>query len=144
MTDQTAVPPPLPTVKKPTRFKKTRIILFTIAILWIGSRLLSHLSDLASPDLIIQKNNNNVIILTNKGSKPVTIRGATVNGRSDCKTGTTSLGESNGYAVIGPLRFEPTVLKVGDQLEVYTAGCNVIRAEVETDQGSETYTFDGN
>jgi hypothetical protein len=144
MVDQTAVPPPLPPVKKPTRFRKTRIVLFTIAIFWIGSRLLSHLSDLASPDLIVQKDNNNVITLTNKGSKPVTIRGATVNGRSDCKTGTTSLEVSGGYAVVGQLRFEPTELKVGDELKVYTIGCKVIRAAVETDQGSETYTFNGN
>jgi hypothetical protein len=143
MTDQTATPPPVPPIKKSARFKKTRIILFTIAILWLGSRLLSHLdlSALGSPNLDVQLDGSNSVILVNTGSKPVTIKGVTVNDRSDCKTATTYFDIKDGRVLGENFKFESTKLKVGDKLPVYIRGCNVIRAEIETDQGSVTYTF---
>jgi hypothetical protein len=152
MTDQTTAPPPLPQgMKKPTRYKKIRIVLFTIAVLWIGSRLLSYLSALGSPDLAVQLGDYNSLTLTNTGSQPVTIKDVVVNGRSDCKTYTAFLGGkrvtsglAEGMVSGGVPTFVPTELKVGDQLHVSTRDCNVVRAEIETDQGSATYTFNGN
>jgi hypothetical protein len=145
MTDQTNSPPPLTLGTKTTaRFKKTRIALFAIAVLWICSRLLS----LGSPDLAVELDDNNILSVTNTGSKPVTIKGVVVNGRSDCTAYTTFTGGkrvtgglADGMVVGGEPIFVPTELKVGDLLRVPTRGCNVVRAEVETDQGSSTYTF---
>ena len=152
MTDQAKAPPPLPSAKKPARFKKTRIALFTVGILWLSFRALSHLdlSALGSPDLTVRLDYSNVVMVTNTGSKPVTIKGVTVNDRPDCKAWTNEVGGTvvKGGAMSPDLRvgaerkFVPKELKVGDHLMVLIDGCNVVRAEVETDQGSGTYTFD--
>jgi hypothetical protein len=143
MTDQTVVPPPLPpAVKKPARFKKTRIVLFTIAILWIGSRLFSHLdlSALGSPDLKVQiadeilNGDNLELQITNAWDKPVTITGIAINNRQDCQV--FGMAALNGDKT--PLF--PRTLKVGDELIVLSS-CKVIRAEIQTDKGSDTYSF---
>jgi hypothetical protein len=142
MSDQTALPPPLPPPVKRARFKKTRILLFTLAIVWIGFRLLSNLdlSGFESPDLKIQlvdamfAGDGRDISITNVWDRPVTITGMSINNRDDCHA--ASLSALRGDT--SPLF--PRTLQVGDQFEVLST-CKVVRVEVQTDKGSDTFTL---
>jgi hypothetical protein len=103
----------------------------------------------ASPETVlnVQKSSSSSdIVLINIGAGPIMILGVTINDRSDCKTGTTFIGSST--STTGVLTFVPKELKAGDRLLVYNRlgsnshdGCKLIRAEIETDEGSETFTF---
>jgi hypothetical protein len=103
----------------------------------------------ASPETLLnvqKSSNNNNILVMNIGSGPIMILGVTINDRSDCKTGTAFIGPPR--STTGVLTFVPRELKAGDKLLVYNRlgtnthdGCKLIRAEIETDQGSETFSF---
>jgi hypothetical protein len=70
----------------------------------------------------------------NIGTKSIKINGMTINDRDDCKAGPLRLGPAGGDF--------PVELKVGDKVMIISS-CRIIRAAVETDQGSNTYSFTG-
>lgn len=87
------------------------------------------------------------IQIVNNGEKPITITSMTVNDRDDCKV-TTPAQEYDRAGRAGSLMrpdaandaFKGSTLKVGDTA-TYISSCRVVRATVETDLGSATYTF---
>jgi uncharacterized membrane protein len=75
--------------------------------------------------------------ITNVGSKPITIMKITINDRADC---------SVHFAFNDDITKKPSpsgTLEVGEKA-TYSSSCPIIRAKVETDQGSETFSFQGN
>jgi hypothetical protein len=97
--------------------------------------------------LNIQKSSNsNDVIVLNVGSEPVMVLGVTINDAINCRTGTAFVERLD--TIHDGLTFVPRELKAGNQLLVYNRlgtsrheGCRLIRAELVTDQGSETFTF---
>jgi hypothetical protein len=69
------------------------------------------------------------IEIVNAGTKPIKIAKIIINDRADC-----SAEPFGGYD------YKTTAMKVGDKFTVVSS-CLIIRANVETDQGSETYSF---
>jgi hypothetical protein len=127
-----------------TRRSRSRFSYVRAAVLMVCSFNVKAASP-ADLEVNVQKNSNSFFVV-NSGSKPILILGVKINDRSDCKTG-TALGSGS---MTGVLTFVPRELKVGDQMLVYNRlganssfddGCKLIRAEVETDQGSKTFTF---
>jgi len=87
------------------------------------------------------------IQIINNGEKPVTLNGMTINDRDDCKVTTPSqeydrVGRASSRGKPDPANdsFKNSTLKVGDTT-TYISSCRVVRATVETDLGSVTYTF---
>ena len=75
--------------------------------------------------------------ITNVGSKPITIVKIMINDRADCPIR---------FAFNDDITKQPNpkgTLEVGEQA-TYASSCPIIRAKVETDQGSETYSFPAN
>jgi hypothetical protein len=75
--------------------------------------------------------------ITNVGSTPITITKITINDRADCPIH---------FAFNDDITKQPNPkgkLDVGEKA-TYSSSCRIIRAKVETDQGSETFSFQGN
>lgn len=103
--------------------KIIRIALFVAALLWLVARC----SQSGPVGLELSTRfNGTVLYINNIGSGPIKINGITVNDRADCVVGTPS-----------PL---PANIKVGEGI-LATSDCRIVRAVVDTDQGSGTYTF---
>lgn len=79
------------------------------------------------------RNDGQAIQIVNIGTKPLTVTKVIVNDRPDCPTTSAAemLGQkpTNGYS-----------LNIGDKLFLRST-CQVVRATIETDQGSATYSF---
>jgi hypothetical protein len=70
--------------------------------------------------------------MTNTGSKPAKLIRITINDRPDCTIYRLSFVDNS------PLF--PSTMKIGDRVTL-AGSCQIIRAMVETDQGSNTYHF---
>jgi hypothetical protein len=77
----------------------------------------------------------NAVEILNVGSKPVKITGMLINDRADCTISGMSIFTEG--VDRKPL---PTELKVGDTLAILSS-CRIIRVAIETDIGSQTYSF---
>jgi hypothetical protein len=77
-----------------------------------------------------------IVVATNSGSKPITIQNITVNERKEC----TSNKMLRDLSVMFGGGIFPVKLGVGDSTRI-AAGCTVVRVLIESDQGSETYSF---
>jgi hypothetical protein len=77
-----------------------------------------------------------IVEVTNSGSKPITIQNITVNERKEC----TSNKMHKDLSVMFGGGVFPVKLGVGDSTRI-SAGCAVIRVLIQSDRGSETYTF---
>jgi hypothetical protein len=88
--------------------------------------------ELVRRDLFDAAHDGKVLEMTNVGSKPVKLIRITVNDRIDCSVSRLSFVDSS-----PPF---PTVMKIGDQLSLVSS-CQIVRVTVETDQGSNTYSF---
>ena len=71
-------------------------------------------------------NDGRAVEITNVGTKPVTITKIVVNERDDCMKTTKS-----------------ETLAIGEKT-IYFSLCNIIRASVETDSGTASYSFPSN
>lgn len=72
--------------------------------------------------------------LVNTGTGPVSITKIIINDRSDCE-----VSELN---FVNPRKSMPWELKVGDKITLRSS-CRIIRATIETDHASSTYSFKG-
>lgn len=77
-----------------------------------------------------------IVVVTNSGSKPITIQSITVNERKDC----TSNSMLRDLSVMFGGGVFPVKLGVGDSTRI-AAGCTVVRVLIQSDHGSETYDF---
>lgn len=136
MTDQIAkaniadTPPPLPQKRR----KFWRGFQITVGVILGAVLLFKVIAGLASPDLEIMRtdalfrDDGKALQVTNVGRSAITINDITVNDRSDCSVSVLS----------GPS--SPITLKVGDKKMLFSS-CQIIRANVKTDQGSGSYSF---
>jgi hypothetical protein len=138
MTEQTAAPPALPTdnVKPKRGWRWLKII---VGIIAAGFLALGILGSYNSPDLELVRRDlfdaardGRVLEITNTGKKPLKVVGIKINDRSDCSISQLSFIEGR-----SPF---PLTLKIGDELSLMSS-CQIVRATVDTDQGSETYSF---
>jgi hypothetical protein len=137
MTEQAAAPPALPTnnVKPKSKWRWLKI---AVGITAAGFLVIGILGSYNSPDLELTRrdlfdaaHDGKVLDITNAGSKPLKVVGIKINDRSDCSL--SRLSFVDGSTV-------PAVLKIGDQLSLISS-CQIVRVTVETDQGSNTYSF---
>jgi hypothetical protein len=139
MTEQTAAPPPLPSAATKPKAKWWKFAIAILAGGFLLLRLLASISDsvdleLRRRDLFDAAHDGKVLEITNVGRKPITLVNLKINDRSDC----------NAYrldAILGNAKpLFPSILNVGDRVSI-AGSCQIIRATVETDQGSNTYSF---
>jgi hypothetical protein len=86
-----------------------------------------------------------VIEVLNTGAKSITIQNIVFNDRSDCVATLPSI--ANPLSLFGqgpPLSQNPIPLNVGQKGLFSAAPCFIVRATIETDKGSATYSFTGN
>jgi hypothetical protein len=130
-------PPPMPnpTVKQKGKWRKTKIALGIVLGVVITFKIVSSVSSV-DLELTRKYSDGTVIEILNVGSNPIKVTNVVINDRPDCKVALFDLlKDSKGV---------PADLKVGDKIELWSPGCRIIRANVETDKGSRTYTFSGN
>lgn len=130
-------PPPLPATTSKRKWSSVKIIVGAIAgsflvIALLGSTTSPSL-EVRRRDAIIRDDRQELEVL-NVGTKPLTITKIAINERDDCTI--------HRYPLTNEVRPLPAELKVGDRLILYSS-CQVIRAAIETDQGSNTYFFSG-
>ena len=137
MTEQIAVPPPLPTGAR-SRWKWLKILIGVVAALFLVIRLLGSYGapdlELVRRDLFDAAHDGKVLEVTNVGKKPIKLISLMVNDRPDCKVYQLD-------AVLGNAKpLFPSTLNIGDEVSI-TGSCQIIKATVETDQGSSSYSF---
>jgi hypothetical protein len=125
-----APPPTVPRSQKPWR--RSKIILGALLGLLLIVKIITSY-DPVTLDVSVRYNR---LKLGNVGSKPIKITGIEINQRTDC-TVALPLGM---FTDPNKLEFSSRELKVGDEIELVSA-CKIVRAHVETDQGSETYSL---
>jgi hypothetical protein len=144
------VPPALPSTKPKDRWRWLKIIVGICVALFLAVSLLGISN---SPKLELRRigaylaDDGKMIEITNVGTKPVTITKVTINDRSDCSVQTLAqVFDSTGRMASGAKpdakndQFSSSTFKVGDKVS-YASSCRVIRATVDTDQGTGTYSF---
>jgi len=141
MTEQFTAPPPLPTgAKAKSRWKWLKIL---IGITAAGFLVIGIVGSYHSPDLDLElvrrdlfdaAHDGKVLEITNVGTKPIKLTGLTVNDRPDCKVYRLDAMLGNNTPLF------PSILKVGDEISI-AGSCQVVKATVETDQGSSSYSF---
>ena len=138
MTEKTAAPPALPTENVNPK-PKWRWLKITVGIIAAGFLAITILGSYNSPDLELVRRDlfdaardGRVLEITNTGKKPLKIVGIKINDRPDCSISRLSIIE-------GPSPF-PLTLKIGDKLSLMSS-CQIVRANVDTDQGSGAYSF---
>lgn len=123
-------PPPLPQKRK----KFWRGFRIAVGVILGTIFLFKVVVGLASPDLELMRtdalfrDDGKALQVTNVGRSTITINDITVNDRSDCSVSTLS----------GPA--SPMTLKIGDKKMLFSS-CQIVRANVKTDQGSGSYSF---
>lgn len=75
------------------------------------------------------------VVVTNVGTRPITIRSITINNRKECAESMKL------YANALAIPSLPRTIDVGDMTGVLSS-CQVIRATIDTDRGSAEYNFD--
>jgi hypothetical protein len=124
---------PPPTASEPTKTRRRwRIILGVLLGLLLIAKIITSYDPVAL-DVSVRYNR---LKIGNVGSKPIKITGVEINQRTDC-TVTLPLGL---FTDPNKLEFSTRELKVGDEIELVST-CKIVRALVETDQGSESYSF---
>lgn len=83
--------------------------------------------DMKRANLFDVLDDGRALYVTNTGTKPLTITKLTINGRKDC-------------SVIGPTF--PAELNIGER-SLVSSNCRIIRVEVNSNAGSESYEFGG-
>lgn len=140
MSDQTAnSPPPIPTtdVTPKSRWRGLKIAAgIVLGAVLVSKIVVSSSSTSIDLELTRKYSDGTVIEIINVGAMPIRITNVTINDRPDCKVGL--------YDLLKDSKGVPADLRVGDKLELWSPSCRIIRARVETDQGSRTYTFSGN
>jgi hypothetical protein len=139
MTEPTAVPPPLPSVSTNPKAKWWKFVIAAFAGGFLLLRLLANISDtidleLRRRDLFDAARDGKVLEITNVGRKAITLVSVTINDRPDCNVYRLDAILGNNKPLF------PTILNVGDKVSI-SGSCQIIRATVETDQGSNTYSF---
>jgi hypothetical protein len=137
MSEQVSVPPPIPSASKPKRkWRWLKILLGILAAGFLVVRIFGSYNpvdlELVRRDLFDAAHDGKVLEMTNVGSKPVKLLRITINDRPDCSVSRLSFVDNS------PLF--PSVMRIGDQLSLVSS-CQIVRATVETDQGSNTYSF---
>lgn len=138
MTERTAAPPALPTDNAEPK-PKWRWLKITVGIIAAGFLAIGILGSYNSPDLELVRRDlfdaardGRVLEMTNTGKKPLQVVSMKINDRPDCSISRLSLIEG-----ASPL---PLTLKIGDKLSLMSS-CQIVRVIVDTDQGSNTYSF---
>jgi hypothetical protein len=138
MSEQTPVPPTIPTAasKPKSKWRWLKIVIGIIAAGFLAIGLLGSYNpvnlELIRRDLFDAQHDGKVLEITNAGSKPVKIISITINDRPDCTIYRLSFVDNS------PLF--PSTLKIGDRVTL-ASSCQIIRATVETDLGSNNYSF---
>jgi hypothetical protein len=131
------LPPPIPTasaIKPKSRWRGLKITAGIVLGVILIFKIVSS-SGSVELELTRKYSDGKVVEIINVGGTPIKITKVTINDRDDCKIRLFDLlKDSNGV---------PADLKVGDKLELWSTSCRIVRANVETDEGSRTYTFSG-
>ena len=92
-------------------------------------------------------NDGMALDVVNVGTLPITIKRIMINDRTDCLVSTRAqefdrLGRIGSGLKPNPANdlFQVATISVGDTV-TYIGSCRVIRATIDTNQGSSTYTF---
>jgi hypothetical protein len=136
MNEPTPVLPPLPSVATKSKGKWWKFVIAAFVAAFLFLRLVASVNtvDLEVRRVDFMLNNNGTVLdITNVGKKAINITGVTANDRDDCKLKKLVFvqGQDDSY---------PIPLKVGET-QRFSGSCPVVRAIVETDQGSKTYSF---
>lgn len=128
MTDQNPRnPPPIPT-ERPKARRGLKIFIGFCAAAFLMANLLKLGS---GPKLEVERtgffHRGNIIKVLNVGDKEVTVTAVTVNDRPDCRSNEKQ---------------ESVTLKVGESM-IFPSACRIVRADIQTDQGSVSFTFSG-
>jgi hypothetical protein len=83
--------------------------------------------DVKRGNIIDAADDGRVLIVTNAGTRPVTINQFVVNERPDCNAWGPRL---------------PAQLNVGDR-QLVSSNCRIVRVEIDAKEGSESYEFGG-
>jgi hypothetical protein len=140
MTEQLTARPPIPTTTtKPTG--KWRWLKITIGIVAAGFLAIGILGsynpvdlELRRRDLFDAARDGKVLEITNVGRNPIKLVSLTINDRPDCNVYRLDAILGNNEPLF------PSTLNVGDKVSI-SGSCQIIRAVVETDRGSNTYSF---
>lgn len=122
-------PPPLP---KKRSWKWLKVTVWTALAVVLLLKLFASFSSL---DLELTRKNafrgddGKALEVTNVGRSPITITDIIINERGDCTT-----------AADPTQKFKPLTLRVGDK-KVLFSDCQIVRATVQSDLGSGTYSF---
>ena len=140
MTEQLTAPPAIPTATTRPR-SKWRWLKITIGIVTAGFLAIGIISsynpvdlELRRRDLFDTARDGKVLEITNVGKKPIKLVSLTINDRPDCSVYRLDAILGNNKPLF------PSILNVGDEISI-SGSCQIIRAAVETDQGSNTYSF---
>src|SRR5882672_11409258 len=147
-----AVPPPLlqPEVKPKKKWRWFKILAGTT----LGVVLLVKIVSSYNPvelELALKgansRDDGKAVELTNVGAKPIALTKITINDRADCVVSTMGqtfdrIGRIQSGAKPDPSndQFKGATLGVGDKT-TYISSCRIIRATIETDGGTNSYTF---
>jgi hypothetical protein len=127
------------TAEQKSKWRWLKIGAGIVAVVFAAIRLLGT----NSPELELTRaemwpgDGGKALDITNVGSKPITITKITINDRADC---------SVHFAFNDDITKQPNpkgALDVGEKA-TYSSSCRIVRARVDTDQGSESYSFAGN
>lgn len=125
MTENTPTPPPLPSAKRKSRRALKVFIGICAAVLLFANLLKIG----GGPKLEVERtgflHQGNIIKVLNVGDKEVTVLAVSFNDRPDCR-----------------LNEKQVTLKVGESM-IFPSGCRIVRADIETDQGTASFTFTG-
>jgi hypothetical protein len=135
MSDQTSnLPPPIPAesaIETKPRWSWWKI---TLAVIFCAVFVLKILGSYKPIELEVRRTGlinaatGNMIEVLNVGGKPITITNVTINERTDCRQNQKS---------------ESVTLKVGENT-FFSGTCFIVRATIETSDGSASYSFSGN
>ena len=125
-----ALPPPLPNSSKPK--DKWLWLKVTGSIVGGLSLLIAIFGTNGSPSLRV-KISQGFVTATNIGTQPITIKRKMINDREDCFA-FNILGQRESLS-------KSETLKIGDS-DIFSSSCKIVRVRFDTDQGSETFSFD--
>lgn len=149
MSDRSSALPPLPSAKRKSRWRWLKII---VGIVAGGFLVIGLLVSINSPKLELKRigSDGKGVEVINVGTKPIAITKITINDRADCSVNTLGqafdkMGRLQSGVQANPAndQFRSETLAVGEKA-TYLSSCLIIRAEVETDSGTATYSFKGN